>query len=385
MSGQRPACIVVNIHSPSTLDRDMSDDISPRPTGAIRVTLKDVARRLGISHVSVSVALRDREGVSQELRIRIKETAAAMGYTPEPMARALAVYRHSRHSHSIHSALAWLNFWQDPKDLRSFPEFDLYWKGASEAARSMGYHLEEFRLRETATQKRLENILRARGIRGVMIPPHKVQIDWTGFDWDGFAIVKIGHSQQTPHAYVAAPDQVGNTLLAYERVKAAGYRRIGYVGSRERVMKWWFSGAIFMEQILEPTSNRIPPLFLKETYTTPNLFELESTLSTLRRWIQRHEPKVIICETGHLAIAIEKIGLKIPQDLALVNLSCNSSSGQSGIDQNPLLIGKAAVDTLIGLITRNEWGERKTGHTMTVMGTWIDGPSLPPIRPAGAA
>lgn len=305
-----------------------------------------------------------------------------MGYTPEPTARALAVYRHNKHPVSIHSAIAWVNFWQDPKDLRSFPEFDLYWKGASEAARSSGYHLEEFRFRETATLKRLENILRARGIRGVMIPPHQVQIDWAGFDWNEFAIVKIGHSQQTPQAYVAAPDQIGNTILAYERVKAAGYRRIGYVGNLERVVKWWFSGAILMEQVLEPASNRIPPFFIKEAYTTPNLFELESTLSPLKRWIQRHKPEVVICETGYLAIAIEKIGLKIPQNLALVNLSCNSSSGQSGIDQNPFLIGKAAADTLIGLVSRNEWGECKIGHSVTVMGTWMDGISMPPGRSA---
>lgn len=355
----------------------MSHDVPLTNGASPRVTLKDVARKLGISHVSVSIALRDRKGISPELRVRIKETAAAMGYTPEPQARALAVYRHNKRHTGIHSALAWVNFWDDPKMLRSFPEFDLYWKGAFEAAHAAGYHLEEFVFKNISSLNRLGKILSTRGIRGIMIPPHNKQINWTGFDWSEFAVVKIGHSQQSPKAHVAAPDQVGNTLLAYEHVKAAGYRKIGYLGSLERVMKWWFSGGFLMEQVLEDSSNRIPPLFIKETYTTPHLFELESTMSQIRRWIQRHKPEVIIGETGHVATAIEKIGLRVPDDIALVNLSYHDSHDLSGINQNPLLIGKAAVDTLIGQITRNEWGECKIGQTVTVMGTWTEASSLP--------
>ena len=46
------------------------------------VRLSDIAQRLGVSTVTVSKALSDKKGVSDELRARIKETAAEMNYNP---------------------------------------------------------------------------------------------------------------------------------------------------------------------------------------------------------------------------------------------------------------------------------------------------------------
>ena len=44
------------------------------------VTMKDVAKSLNISIVTVSKALNDKEGVSEELRKKIKDLADYMGY-----------------------------------------------------------------------------------------------------------------------------------------------------------------------------------------------------------------------------------------------------------------------------------------------------------------
>jgi LacI family transcriptional regulator/LacI family purine nucleotide synthesis repressor len=44
--------------------------------------MSDIAQRLGISTVSVSKALSNQKGVSDELREKIRETAEAMGYKP---------------------------------------------------------------------------------------------------------------------------------------------------------------------------------------------------------------------------------------------------------------------------------------------------------------
>ena len=46
------------------------------------VKLADIAKRVGVSNVTVSKALSDKSGVSEELRGRIKEIAAQMGYVP---------------------------------------------------------------------------------------------------------------------------------------------------------------------------------------------------------------------------------------------------------------------------------------------------------------
>ena len=46
------------------------------------VKLADIAEKVGVSVVTVSKALSGQKGVSEEMRARIKELAAQMGYTP---------------------------------------------------------------------------------------------------------------------------------------------------------------------------------------------------------------------------------------------------------------------------------------------------------------
>jgi len=61
-----------------------------------------------------------------------------------PATAALARYRHGRTASNVQAAIAWINCWPGPKELRSDREFDGYWEGAAEAAQKFGYRLEEF-------------------------------------------------------------------------------------------------------------------------------------------------------------------------------------------------------------------------------------------------
>ena len=44
-----------------------------------KITMKDIAQKLGVSVVTVSKAFNNKEGVSEELRAQIKKTAEEMG------------------------------------------------------------------------------------------------------------------------------------------------------------------------------------------------------------------------------------------------------------------------------------------------------------------
>ena len=68
-----------------------------------------------------------------------------MGFVPDPFLSALAAHRQQRMPAKEHGVLAWINHWKDPKWLRQFKEFDLYWRGASEAAVKFGYRVDEVR------------------------------------------------------------------------------------------------------------------------------------------------------------------------------------------------------------------------------------------------
>ena len=58
-----------------------------------RVSMSEIAEELGISKVSVSKALSDKEGVSEELREKVKKLATKMGYRINNSARSLKTDR----------------------------------------------------------------------------------------------------------------------------------------------------------------------------------------------------------------------------------------------------------------------------------------------------
>ena len=113
-------------------------DTDPTPA---RVTLRDIARELGVSHVTVSLALRDHPRISKAMTTRVKQTAARLGYRPDPMLTALSHYRRGRRANPITASIAWINAWPKPEQLRSFREFDAYWRGARTAATKFGYRV----------------------------------------------------------------------------------------------------------------------------------------------------------------------------------------------------------------------------------------------------
>ena len=53
------------------------------------VTMKDIAKELNVSSVTVSKALNDKEGVGEELKQKIKDLAKEMGYRMNTMAKSM--------------------------------------------------------------------------------------------------------------------------------------------------------------------------------------------------------------------------------------------------------------------------------------------------------
>ncbi|MBL8058016.1 MAG: LacI family DNA-binding transcriptional regulator [Anaerolineales bacterium] len=57
------------------------------------ITIKDIAKAAGISHTTVSRALRDHPAISSETVARVKQLAASLGYVPSATARGLKTRR----------------------------------------------------------------------------------------------------------------------------------------------------------------------------------------------------------------------------------------------------------------------------------------------------
>jgi LacI family transcriptional regulator len=319
----------------------MEPDINPPR----RISLRDIARHLGVSHVTVSLALRDSPRISKAVREKVRKAAEEFDYQPDPMLTALAQYRQGRKTARITAGLAWINGWQPAENLRSFKEFDLYWKGASLAARKYGYNLEEFRIDGDCGPKRLHQILTARGIRGILLPPQHPVPDWKGFPWDYYSVVRFGRSLKEPGCHVVTADQAVNTMLAFEKIRERGYERIGFVDSRDTTVRrgHMFQAGYLLAQTDLDESRRIPIL---DIASVPN----SGRHKQIAAWVGEHRVEAVLTGLAELPELLAKAGIRVPDDVALAGTSVLDIPISAGIDQHSEEIGRVGLLMLNSLI-----------------------------------
>lgn len=337
------------------------------------ITQRDIARALGVSNATVSLALRDSNRLTPERRAEIQSAAQRMGYRPNPAATELSRHKKNSTVSPTHAAIAWINAWQPAEKLRSYRQFDLYWKGAEEAARKLGYHLEEFRMDAGVSPERLHRILEARGIRGILLPPQFPHPDWKGFPWQNYSIVRFGRSLRSPACHVVSSDHVANAMSAFARMRGLGYQRVGLVTHEEALA--WRAGHLseagfLMAQRTVPERERMPICTVGELSTG-------SRAGLVAKWIKKHRIDAILTDSSQCCAILAKAGLRAPDDIGLACTNTLDIPIPAGIDQNPAEIGRLAFLTLSSLLTDRAEGIPAVFRQSLVEGSWIDGPSLP--------
>jgi len=344
---------------------------------AQRVTLRDIAERAGVSHVTVSRVLRNDPSISAKRRAAVAKIAEEMGYRPDPALAALATYRYARQAHRIQSALAWVNRYEDPKQWRRFGELYAYWVGAQKAAERFGYHLEEIIWSPTEPVKRLEKILETRGVRGILVPPHHFPLEWVGFDWNKFSVVRFGMSVRNPDVHAVTSDQLRAVVMAMEKIRQHGYERIGLIvpSDFDRHLGGNYVGGFFAAHELFDLGHLVPPL---ATEMAMYVHQPAKAKEALARWLQKRRPDAVLATVAAIPEMLKEIGIRVPQDLAVAGNSILDLPLDAGINQNSEMIGRIAVETLISQINLNERGQPVAPCRILVESSWQDGKSLPP-------
>lgn len=339
-----------------------------------RVSLRDIAAKIGVSHSTVSLSLRDHPRISAAVKERVRKTAEEMGYRPDPMLAALASYRRSKESQPITAGVAWINAWSRPDELRAHREFDFYWKGASKAAEKFGYRLEEFRLGRDGSPKRLHQILSTRGIRGILLPPHQVDPDWGDFPWQEYSIVRFGRSLHDPECHIVTADQIANTILAVRKIDEKGYRHIGFVTLEGDFSKrgMQFELGFLGGQRMIRDENPIPVLILSRT-------DPAARKAAFKDWLAKHKPDAIFTPDPTVTELLRQCGLRVPEDIGIAVTSVLDAGADSGIDQHPEEIGRVGFLMLNSLINDRSRGIPTIFRQILVEGSWVDGTSLPEL------
>ncbi|EIQ00592.1 transcriptional regulator [Opitutaceae bacterium TAV1] len=339
-----------------------------------RITIKGLAAQLGVSHTTVSLALRNHASLPKATRDRIKDFANKAGYHPDPMLGSLVAYRQRNSPQAFKGALAWLtNYptrdgWKRPSTLG-------YFTGARQRAEELGYRLDEIWLQEPdLDSKRIRQILVSRNVRGLLFPPQPAPNTRIDLNLEGFAAATFGYSLVNFHLPVVMNHQFRNMMLLVQQLASGGARKIGLampLANDERVYHNYAAG-YWAGTHFSPKAQAVKavPLHLPKT--------LEQ--KTFLQWIEKYRPEVIIAEAGYADQVLEylqKAGFSVPDEvgIALVNIPYRNKY-YSGIDENHELIGATAVDVVSDMSRRNETGENDQSKHVLIDGVWKAGKSI---------
>ncbi len=352
-----------------------------------RITLADVALRADVHVTTVSLALRNHPRLPAATRERIQALAKKMGYAPDPFLRALVAYRGKMMPRRNPPTLAYVTNWNTRwgwKRVTAHPDF---YAGAERKARELGFNLDHFWMREPdLTHSRLNQILCARGINGIIIASHMREVDVAlHFEWARFSAVKIDYFPHQPELHNVTNDQCGIVRLAMQRVMALGYRRIGFVMHRgwdHSVDHLWSAGFLCEQQNLAE-ADRIPMFIFPEAepvdaWINESKAEVEAPPKTFDRWFKKHRPEVIISKASFVQPRLAELKLRVPQDVAFADVFLDKFDGKvAGVRQNHETVGELAVEILAGQLQHNKYGVPEIPTTTFVEGTWFDGASCP--------
>lgn len=339
--------------------------------------MRDIAREAGVSVMTVSLAIRNSPGVAKETRERVTRLAEKLGYRPDPALSALVSYRHGRSSKQFKGILAYINSLDEPKVTQTNQHHRELFEGAVAAAEKMGYKVEEFWLGApdfTKNPERASKILAARGTQGLIIGPQMRAHSALALDWKEFSNVQLFFSLESPRFHTITNDVYWAVYRGYHELCKLGYRRVGLVLSEaadERVDCRYSAAFLAVQQKLPQSFSRLPPL-------------RDRGLNAVgfKQWIRQHKPDALINFNVQVADFLNKLKIRIPEDLGLVlpyPLSVFPEAAHASVNRSGL--GEKAAQVLTSLIECNERGVPSLPVAYTITPIWHRGKTTRQIGP----
>jgi DNA-binding LacI/PurR family transcriptional regulator len=343
--------------------------------------MREVARRAGVSHMTVSRVLRERGNVQPETRARVLRAVRELDYRVNPLVRAYAQHMRRGKGRDFKANLGWVGAGSSALGREATA-----WEKACKAAvfaraEEQGYSLSDLgRQHGEMKGAAFVRMLKARGIEGLILAdfalPHGI-----GFSPQEFALVAIGEGAVSLPLHRVVPDYAQDMRMVFDRLLESGRERIGMYQYNQTLSAAdeGIRAAFLREQFRLPEDARIPPRHGK-----PFEGDLPAATEPLLRWIDREEIDVLLVDQPELAADLRQAGLRIPEDLAIGDLGYGESGnpGLSGLRHRTETIGHVALDQLGALLMRNERGLPEVPMKIAIPAAWREGESLGEQRPA---
>ena len=343
----------------------------PRSSPSPAVTLKQIAEAAGVSLACVSYALRHNGKIPAATREQVIAVARKLGYRPNPRVASLMAHIRRGQAQPRGERLAFVWVHTSRADSQRDPFLRSVFDGARRRADQMGFGIEEFWTNDPGmTDQRLEEILRARGIVGVVLSPimtgeSALTLQW---DWRHFAPAVIGNVTWTPELHHAGHHHyLAMRMALLELAKAGRTRPVALIEakSNERTKHAW--EAAFLA-------------FAGEARAAVDCVRIVANpvATDLLAWVRQRRPDVVIVsETtllGHPGLRrfVRQRGLPV----VTLYWSKATPRGIGGVDQCYDRVASHAVDLVVAQLNSNEFGVPDLPRIMLFPGRWI-APRLP--------
>lgn len=294
------------------------------------VTLKDVAKRAGVSRSAVSRTFTNGASVSDSMRAKVEMAAADLGYTPNALASSLTTGR---------TRLIGLvsNNFHNPFFLEVF---DLFTRGLQDR----GLRPLLVNLSDETDPDRSVRMLRQYSVDGVVVASSTLSPDFGRAFRDAKIPVvhSFGRHTTNPQVHVVGIDNVECGRIAARELNGRGYRKVAFLGGPV--------DATSTQDRLEGFASEVkahPEITFSQSFADAYSFNAGRT-EMMRLIEQGGLADAYFCGDDVLSIgvlsALTESGKSVPDDVGIIGLNDMEMAGWENINLTTI---KQPVDQII--------------------------------------
>ncbi len=304
------------------------------------VGIREVAQRSGVSITTVSHAFSGRGQVSESTRQRVFEAARDLGYSPDPVARAMRS--------ASRGVLGFIS-----EEVATLPYSGEIVRGAQSVVSQHGFMLMMINVEEHSSDdpqipqllaQRVDAVIYAAAHHREVILPDCLDPDRT---------VLVDAFTPTQNVVSVVPNETQMATLAVNKLIDTGHKRIAHItvtspnpASRERRRAY---EAAMLRAGLEPI-----------TYASELDSSAEAGRDAATRLFEDHKPSAIFAFSDRLAMGVyqvaRELGLSIPGDLSVV-----------GVDNMPFVADAVLPGLTTVQLPHEEMGRRAAEIALSIV------------------
>jgi DNA-binding LacI/PurR family transcriptional regulator len=283
----------------------------------VPVTLKDVAKRAGVSRSAVSRTFTNGASVSDAMRAKVEKAATELGYMPNALASSLTTGR---------TRLIGLvsNNFHNPIFLEVF---DLFTRGLQERGlRPLLVNLSD----ETDPENSV-NMLKQYSVDGVVVASSTLTPEFSvRFKRAGIPVVhSFGRQSSSPQVHVVGIDNVECGRMAARELAERGYKRVGFLGGPEAATSTQDRMSGFASELQKFEH-------MEFSYTFASAYSFQAGREEMQRLISQGTVEAYFCGDDVLSIgalsALADANLSVPEDVGIIGLNDMEMAGWENIN-----------------------------------------------------